>query len=58
MLQKMKRQVREERAMSFAEKEATRQRRRDLERVLGNKDDKVMRNVTEGTGVGFMAAGM
>jgi hypothetical protein len=58
MLQKMKRQVREERAMSFAEKEATRQRRRDLERVLGNKDDKVMRNVTEGTGVGLMAAGM
>jgi hypothetical protein len=58
MLQKMKKQVREERAMSFAEKEATRQRRRDLERVLGNKDDKVMRNVTEGTGVGLMAAGM
>jgi len=58
MLQKAKRQAKEESARNIAQEEAARKRRRDLERGIGNKDDKVMRDVTEGVGGGLMAAGL
>ena len=43
--------------MSIAEKELSRQRRRDKLREQGNKDDRVMKNMTEGLGWGLAAVG-
>jgi hypothetical protein len=47
MIQKAKRTAKQESAKSFAEKEAARKRRSNLERGIGHKDDKAMRTVTD-----------
>ncbi len=57
MMQKEKRMAKEETKLSFAEKEAARQKMRERERAQGNKDDKAMRKVTEGLGMGLMVVG-
>ena len=47
----------QERALNFAEKEAARQQKRDRERAQGIQDDKAMKRVVEGLGVGLMGLG-
>ena len=46
MILKQKRIAKEESAMTIAEKEMSRQRRRDMMRNQGNKDDAAMRGTT------------
>ena len=57
MILKQKAIAKQESAMTIAQKETSRQRRRDKMRDQGNKDDAAMRGTTEGLGWGLAAAG-
>jgi Flp pilus assembly protein TadB len=57
LIMKQKRIEKEESTMTIAQKEISRQQRRDKMRDQGNKDDAAMKNTTEGLGWGLAAVG-
>lgn len=56
-MQKQKRIAEQESRMNLEKAAASRKRREDAMRKLGNREDAVMRGATEGVGWGLMAVG-